>query len=65
MHTIRKNEEGLVVSRKEAGIEVNVDTTKYMVMTRDQNSGRSHYVNIDNRSFERVGKFKKIGNNLK
>ena len=57
MHTIRKNEEGLVVSRKEAGIEVNVDTTKYMVMTRDQNSGRSHYIKTDNISFERVEEF--------
>jgi len=58
IHTIRKNTEALVVSKKETGLEVNADTTKYMFMSRDQNAGRSHYINIDNNSFERVEDFK-------
>jgi hypothetical protein len=34
--------EALVVACKETGLEVNADTTKYMVMSRDQNAGRSY-----------------------
>ena len=33
---------------KEIGIEVNAGKTKYMIMSRDQNAGRSHSVKIDN-----------------
>jgi len=32
-----------------------------MVMSRDQNSGLSHSMNIDNSSFERVEEFKYLG----
>jgi hypothetical protein len=32
--------------------------TKYMVMSRDQNAGRSHNINNDNKSFEIVEQFK-------
>jgi len=40
---------------------VNVDKTKYMVITRDQNARRSHNIKIDNSSFERVEEFKYLG----
>ena len=33
----------------------------YMVMSRDQNEGRSHSTKIDNISFERVEEFKCLG----
>jgi hypothetical protein len=39
VHTIEKNKEALVVASKEAGLVVNADKTKYMVMSRDQNAG--------------------------
>ena len=42
LHIIKENTEALVVASKEVGLEVNVDKTKYMVMSRDQNAGRSH-----------------------
>ena len=54
---IKKNTGALVVASKENGLEVNVDKSKYMVMSGDQNAGRSHnniQVNTDNSSFERV-----------
>jgi len=51
----------LIVSSKEIGLEVNADKTKYMVMSRDQNAGRSHNMKIDNMSFERVEEFKYLG----
>ena len=39
VHTIQKNTEALVVAIKEIGLEVNADTTKYLVMSWDQNAG--------------------------
>jgi hypothetical protein len=33
VHTIKKNTDTLVVARKETGLEVNADRTKYMVMS--------------------------------
>ena len=33
------------------GLEVNADKAKYMVMSRDQNAGRSHSMKTDNTSF--------------
>jgi len=38
------------------------DKTKYMVMSRDQNAGRSHNVNTEKQLFERVNN-KIHGNN--
>ena len=43
---------------KENGLEVNADKTKYMVMSGEQNAGRSHSMKIDNCSLEIVGDFK-------
>ena len=51
---IKKNAKALVVASKETGLEVNADETKYMVMSRDQDAGRSHSIKTDNSSFERV-----------
>ena len=61
VHTVEKNTEALVVAIKENGLEVNADKTKYVVMSRDQNAGRSHSVRTDNSSFERVEEFKYLG----
>ena len=55
VHTVQENTESLVVASKEIGLEENADKTKYMVMSRDQNAGRFHSRETDNRSFERVG----------
>jgi len=38
-NTIEKSTEALAVANKEIGLEVNVDKTKYIIMTRDQNAG--------------------------
>jgi hypothetical protein len=58
LHTTQKNAEALVVDSKEIRLEVNAEKTKYMVMSRDQNEGRSHSMKIDNSPFERVEEFK-------
>jgi len=64
IHTIKENTETLVVASKEIGLEVHADKTKYMVMFRDQNARRSHNINFDSRSFERVEEFKYLGTTL-
>ena len=46
VHTVKGNAEALVVATKEIGLEVNADKTKYMIMSRDQNAGRSHSMKI-------------------
>jgi hypothetical protein len=61
--TVKEKEEALVVASKEIGLEVNVGKTKYMVMSRDQNAGQSHNLNV-NMSFEIVEQFKYLRTNL-
>jgi len=63
-HTVKENAEALVVATKETELEVNADKTKYMIMSRDQNAGRSYSMNIDNNSIERVEEFKYLGTTL-
>jgi hypothetical protein len=43
---------------------VNADRTKYMVVSRDQDAGRSHNMKSDDICFERVEEFKYFGNDL-
>jgi len=43
---------------------VNADKTKYMVMSRDHDAGRSRSTEIDNSSFERVEECKYLGTTL-
>ena len=45
---LKKNTEAFVVANKETGLEVNADTTKYMVMSWDQNAGQCHNTKTDN-----------------
>jgi hypothetical protein len=60
-----KGDKIFVVATKKIGLKVNEDKTKYMVMARDQNAGRSHNMQIDNSSIERVEEFKYLGTTLK
>ena len=64
VHTTKENAEALIVASKEIGPEANADKIKYMVMSRGQNVGRSHNINTDNSSFERVEEFKYLGPTL-
>ena len=64
MHTVKKKRGALVVASKEIGLEVNVGKTQYMVMSGDQNAGRSHSIKINNSAFERVEEFKYLGTTL-
>jgi len=64
VHVIKENTKALVVASTENGLEVNADKTKYMVMSGDQNAGRSHSMKTDISSFERVEEFKYLGTTL-
>jgi len=44
---MKKNTESFMVARKETGLAVNSNKTKYVVMFRDQNAGPSHNITID------------------
>ena len=63
-HTIKENEEALIVASKEIRPEVNADKTKYMVMARVQNAGRSQNMRTDNRSLEMMEDFKYLKTTL-
>jgi hypothetical protein len=64
VYTIKENPGVLVVGCKEIGLKVNVDETKYIVISLDQNAGRSHNVKIDNNSFERLEELECLGTTL-
>jgi len=65
---MKKNTEALLIGSKETGLEVNADKTKYMVMSWDQNAGRSYNIKIDNSYWNnwqiRVEEFKYLGTAL-
>jgi hypothetical protein len=46
----------LLVTSKKVGLDVNIDETKYMMMSRDQSAGQNH-----NSPFESVEEFKYLG----
>ena len=61
IRAVKKTAGALVVAAKEIGLEVNADKTKYMVMSRDQNAGRTHSIKNDNSSFKMLDDFKYLG----
>jgi hypothetical protein len=56
--TIKKNTETLTDASKEVGLEINVEKTKYLLLSRHQNAGQNRDIKIANRSFENVSQFK-------
>jgi hypothetical protein len=58
---INKNTETLIDDNKEVGLEVNVEKTKYMLVSRYQNAGQTREIEIGNRSFENMSQFKYLG----
>ena len=63
-HALKKNTKALVVVGNKIGLEVNAWNTEYMVMSQDQNAGRSPNIKTDNSSFARVEQSKYFGTTL-
>jgi hypothetical protein len=59
--SVNKNTETLIDTSKDVGLEVNIEKTKDMLVSRYQNAGQNRDVKITNRSFENVSQFKHLG----
>jgi hypothetical protein len=59
--TIKKNMESLIDASKEVGLEIYVEKTNYMFLSRHQKVGRNRDIKIANRSFENVSQSKYLG----
>jgi hypothetical protein len=55
--TIKNCTVTLIDACKEVGLEINVEKTKYMLLSRHQNVGQNRDIKIANRSFENVSQF--------
>jgi hypothetical protein len=53
-HCIKKNTKTLIDANKDVGLEINVDKTKYMLLSHHQNVGQNRDINIANKSFENI-----------
>jgi hypothetical protein len=61
--TIKKNTETSIDANKEVGLEM--EKTKCMFLSRQQNVGQNRDTKIANRPFENVSQFKYLGNSSK
>jgi hypothetical protein len=55
--TIKKNTEILIDASKEAGLGINVEKTKYLLLSRHQDVCQNRNIKIGNRSFRNVSQF--------
>jgi hypothetical protein len=53
--TIKKITEPLIEVRKEVGLEINIDKTKYILLSRLQHVGQNREIEIANRSLDLLG----------
>jgi hypothetical protein len=53
--------ETLIDASKEVGLEINIEKTKYMLLSSHQNVGQNQDIKIANRLFENVSQFKYLG----
>jgi hypothetical protein len=51
---IKKNKETLIGASKEVGLEINIEKTKYMLLSHHRNAGQNRDIKIANRLLEIV-----------
>jgi hypothetical protein len=56
--TIKKNTKTLSDASKEVGLEINIEKTKYMLLSHHKNAGQNQDIKIANRPFANVAQFK-------
>jgi hypothetical protein len=54
INTVKKNTETLIDASKEVGLEINIEKSKYILLSRQQNVGQNRDIKIANRSLENV-----------
>jgi hypothetical protein len=52
--TIKINTETLILASKEFGLEINIETPKYMLLSCHKNAGQNHGIKVANISFKNV-----------
>jgi hypothetical protein len=57
--------ETLLEASRDIDLEINAEKTKYVIMSRHQNSGQNQNIRIANESFENVATFKYLLTTLK
>jgi hypothetical protein len=59
--TVVKNTETCLEASEDVGLAVNIEKSKYMFVSRNQNIGQNHKSPTINMSFENMAKFKYLG----
>jgi hypothetical protein len=64
INTIKEKSETLLEASTDAGLEINIEKTKYMIMSFHPKSEQNQNTRIANELFENVEKFKYLGTTL-
>jgi hypothetical protein len=54
--TVNKNTQTIIDASREVGLDVNVEKSKYMLVSRDLNAGQNREIKIGNSSFENMSR---------
>jgi hypothetical protein len=63
IHTLKKNNEALVITSIETGLEVNSEKTKDKIMSQNEHAGKTHNIKISKKPSARVEQLKYLGTN--
>jgi hypothetical protein len=61
IYTINKYTETSIIASNEVGLEIHVETTKYILLSPHRNAGQNRDFETANRSFETMPQFKYLG----
>jgi hypothetical protein len=62
--TIKRNIHTLIDASKDVRLEVNTGKTKHTLLSRHQNAGQNHDINVGNKCFENVAQFRYLGTTI-
>jgi hypothetical protein len=62
--TIKKNTRAPIYFSMKVGLEINIEKTKYMLLSHHQNAGQNRDIKITNRLYENVSQLKYLGTTI-